>query len=62
VGTRRDPRAPLQEALRIVRRIGAPDKRVAIYPGSDHGWSLVMIGRFASPSFALVLRWIQMRS
>jgi pimeloyl-ACP methyl ester carboxylesterase len=62
VGTRRDPYAPLKDALRIFRRIGAPDKRTAIYPGGDHGWLLVTNGRYASPSFALVLRWIQLRS
>jgi pimeloyl-ACP methyl ester carboxylesterase len=58
VGTRRDPRAPLKEALGIFRRIGAKDKRTAIYPGSDHGWPLVVNGRFAPPSLALILRWI----
>lgn len=58
VGTRRDPRAPLKEALGIFRRIGAKDKRTAIYPGSDHGWPLVVNGRFAPPSLALILGWI----
>jgi len=58
VGTRRDPRAPLKEALGIFRRIGARDKRTAIYPGSDHGWSLVVDGQFAPKSLALILRWL----
>lgn len=62
VGTRRDPYAPLKEALRVVRRIGASDKRAAIYPGGDHGWLLTTHGRYASQSFALLLRWIQRRS
>jgi pimeloyl-ACP methyl ester carboxylesterase len=62
VGTRRDPYTPLKEVLRIFRRIGASDKRKAIYPGGDHGWWIVTRGRYASPSLALVFRWIQVRS
>jgi pimeloyl-ACP methyl ester carboxylesterase len=58
VGTRNDRRAPLKEALRIFRRIGAVDKRTAIYPGSDHGFSLVESSRFAPRIRALILRWL----
>ncbi len=62
VGTRRDPYAPLNEALRMFRRVGASDKRKAIYPGGDHGWLLITTGRYSAPSLALVFRWIQVRS
>ena len=62
VGARRDRRAPLKEALDIFRRVGAADKRTALYPGSDHGWQLVESSRFANQSRALVLRWIESHS
>jgi pimeloyl-ACP methyl ester carboxylesterase len=62
VGARDDWRAPLQEALGVVRRIGARDKRTAFYPGSDHGWQLVESARFASQARALVVRWIASHS
>lgn len=58
VGTRNDRRAPLKEALRIFRRIGAVDKRYAIYPGSAHGFWLVENSRFAPGSRALIQRWL----
>src|SRR5215208_3236864 len=56
VGSRNDWRAPLKEALGIFRRMGAGDKRTALYPGSDHGWCLVESSRFAPRARALVLR------
>jgi alpha-beta hydrolase superfamily lysophospholipase len=59
MGTRDDWRAPLKEARAILRRIGARDKRTALYPGSDHGWSLVDAGRLAAGRRALILNWIR---
>lgn len=61
VGARDDWRAPLREARAIVRRVGARDKRMALYPGSDHGWALVDAGRLASSRRALILNWIRRR-
>jgi len=46
----------------MFRRVGASDKRKAIYPGVDHGWLLITTGRYSAPSLALVFRWIQVRS
>jgi dienelactone hydrolase len=62
VGTRDDWRAPLKEALRIFRSVGAHDKRTAFYPGSWHGWDLVTIAPFARRTRTLVLAWIRSRS
>jgi pimeloyl-ACP methyl ester carboxylesterase len=62
VGSRDDWRAPLKEALGIFRRVGAADKRTAIYPGSDHGWQLVEGSRFAAKARTLVLGWIESHS
>jgi pimeloyl-ACP methyl ester carboxylesterase len=59
LGSRDDSRAPLQEALGIFRRVGAADKRTAIYPGSDHGWQLLEGSRFAAKARILVLGWIE---
>jgi pimeloyl-ACP methyl ester carboxylesterase len=59
VGSRDDWRAPLKEALGIFRRVGAADKRTAIYPGSEHGWQLVEGSRFAAKARTLVLGWIE---
>jgi pimeloyl-ACP methyl ester carboxylesterase len=58
VGSRDDWRAPLEEALSIFRRIGAADKRTAVYPGSDHGWQLVEGSPFAAKARTLVLHWL----
>jgi pimeloyl-ACP methyl ester carboxylesterase len=62
VGTRHDSYAPLEEALRIFRRVGARDKRVAFYPGSDHGWNMIETSRFALKARTLVFRWISSHS
>jgi pimeloyl-ACP methyl ester carboxylesterase len=62
VGARDDWRAPLSEALAIFRKIGARDKRTAIYPGSQHGWQLVEFARFAPRTRALVLAWLASHS
>jgi pimeloyl-ACP methyl ester carboxylesterase len=62
VGARDDWRAPLPEALAIFRKIGARDKRTAIYPGSEHGWQFVETSRFAPQARALVLAWIASHS
>jgi dienelactone hydrolase len=62
LGTRHDWRAPVKEALGILRKIGARDKRAVFYPGSRHGWDLVENGRFGSSTRALVLKWIRSRS
>jgi alpha-beta hydrolase superfamily lysophospholipase len=59
VGTRDDRRAPLKEALGIFRRIGAPDKRTALYPGTRHGWQLVDTAPFAARARALIVDWIR---
>jgi pimeloyl-ACP methyl ester carboxylesterase len=58
VGSRDDWRAPAGEARSIFRRVGATDKRMVLYPGSDHGWQLVETAPFAARARALVLRWI----
>ncbi len=62
VGSRNDWRAPLKEALGIFRRVGAADKRTALYPGSLHGWQLVESSRFAGQARALVLGWLAKHS
>jgi alpha-beta hydrolase superfamily lysophospholipase len=62
VGARDDWRAPLREALAIYRKVGARDKRTAIYPGSDHGWQFVESSRFAPRARALVLAWLASHS
>lgn len=62
VGARDDWRAPLPEALGIFRKVGARDKRTAIYPGSEHGWQFVETSRFAPRARALVLAWLASRS
>jgi hypothetical protein len=62
IGTRDDWRAPLKEVRAIFRRIGSYDKRTALYPGSDHGWALVDVGRLAGSRRALILNWLRRRS
>lgn len=41
VGTRDDWRAPRPEARSVFGMIGSADKKIVLYPGSDHGWDLV---------------------
>jgi dienelactone hydrolase len=62
VGARDDWRAPLTEALGIFRKVGARDKRTALYPGSDHGWQFMETSRYAPKARALVLAWIASHS
>jgi pimeloyl-ACP methyl ester carboxylesterase len=62
VGSRRDRITPLQEALRIFRRVGSRDKRTAIYRGSRHGLDLVQAGPYAARARALILAWIRSHS
>jgi dienelactone hydrolase len=62
VGTRNDRRTPLREALGILRRIGARDKRTALYPGTEHGWQIIENTRLGSRRLALVLHWLEARS
>jgi dienelactone hydrolase len=59
VGTRHDPRAPLAEALGIVRRVGARDKRTVLYEGVWHGWQLVDSAPFRSRARASIVDWIR---
>jgi pimeloyl-ACP methyl ester carboxylesterase len=62
VGSRDDWRAPMREVRAIVRHISSRDKRTALYPGSDHGWALVDVGRLAPARRALILGWIRRHS
>jgi pimeloyl-ACP methyl ester carboxylesterase len=62
VGSREDGNAPMAEALGIFRRVGAHDKRTAIYAGSWHGWSLVEYAPFAPRLRALILDWLRSRA
>jgi alpha-beta hydrolase superfamily lysophospholipase len=58
VGTRRDRRAPHREALDVFRRVGAKDKRMAIYPGGDHGWMILEYSPYKQQSLARILGWL----
>ncbi|HKD87584.1 MAG TPA: alpha/beta fold hydrolase [Streptosporangiaceae bacterium] len=62
VGTRHDWRAPRPEALSVFGMIGSADKKIVLYPGSDHGWDLVKQPPDGMRARALILRWIQARS
>jgi pimeloyl-ACP methyl ester carboxylesterase len=62
VGSRRDRTTPLQEALRIFRRVGSRDKRMATYRGSRHGFELVQSGPFPARVRELILTWVRSRS
>jgi alpha-beta hydrolase superfamily lysophospholipase len=62
VGTRRDRRTPLKEVRAVFRQVGAADKRMALYPGSEHGWQILQYSKFGPQSLALILRWLANRS
>ena len=62
VGTRDDWRAPRPEALSVFGMIGSADKKIVLYPGSDHGWDLVEQPPYGARTRALVLTWIRARS
>ena len=62
VGTRDDWRAPRPEALSVFRMIGSADKKIVLYPRSDHGWDLVEQPPYGARTRALILRWIRARS
>ncbi len=62
VGTRDDWRAPRPEALSVFGMVGSADKKIVLYPGSDHGWDLVELPPYGARTRALVLKWIRARS
>jgi alpha-beta hydrolase superfamily lysophospholipase len=62
VGTRRDRRAPHREALDVFRRVGANDKRMVVYPGSEHGWQIIQYSKSGPQSLTLILNWLASRS
>jgi alpha-beta hydrolase superfamily lysophospholipase len=62
VGTRDDWRAPRTQALSVFGMIGSADKKIVLYPGSDHGWDLVEQSPYGARTRALVLNWIRSRS
>jgi alpha-beta hydrolase superfamily lysophospholipase len=59
LGSRNDRRVPVAEARGIFRRVGAKDKRIALYPGVWHGWQLVDSAPFAPQVRALIIDWIR---
>jgi hypothetical protein len=61
VGTRDDWRAPRREALSVFGMIGSADKKIVLYPGSDHGWDLVERPPYGARTRALILKWIRSR-
>lgn len=62
LGSRRDGRAPLQEARTVFRSVGSKDKREVLYPGSLHGWELIQANPHAAKTRALILAWIRAHS
>jgi alpha-beta hydrolase superfamily lysophospholipase len=62
VGTRRDRRTPHKEALDVFRRVGAKDKRMAVYPGGEHGWQILQYSKYGPRSQALILGWLASHS
>ena len=62
VGTRDDWRAPRHEALSVFGMIGSADKKIILYPGSDHGWDLVEQPPDGARTRALILKWLLARS
>jgi pimeloyl-ACP methyl ester carboxylesterase len=62
VGSKNDWRAPLKEALTVVRSAGSRDTRMIFYPDSLHGWELVQDAPFAARSRAVILTWIHGRA
>jgi alpha-beta hydrolase superfamily lysophospholipase len=62
VGSRDDAIVPRSEALSVFRMVGSVDKRIVLYPGSTHGWSLVADPPYGARTRALILNWIKARS
>jgi alpha-beta hydrolase superfamily lysophospholipase len=58
VGTRHDPYLPVSSALQLLRRAGSKDKQTAFFPGSWHGWEIVLDAPYAARARALILHWI----
>jgi alpha-beta hydrolase superfamily lysophospholipase len=62
LGSRHDRYLPVSDALMLLRRAGAKDKRTALYPGGFHGWDLVEDAPYAARARALVLAWLRKRA
>jgi pimeloyl-ACP methyl ester carboxylesterase len=62
VGSRQDRYLTVAEARTLLRRARSKDKRLVMYPGGFHGWSIVETAPYAARARALVLAWIRARS
>jgi dienelactone hydrolase len=62
VGSRKDSRVPVAEAMDVLRQIGSSDKRTRFYPGSWHGWGIVQDAPHAAEARELVVHWVRARS
>src|SRR5205823_4603029 len=62
VGSRHDPLLPVSDAQKLLRQAGSKDKRLALYPGTWHGWAIVESAPYAAKARALILAWIRARS
>lgn len=61
LGSRQDRYLTVAEARSLIRRARTPDKRLALYPGGFHGWSIVEEAPYAARARALVLAWLRAR-
>jgi alpha-beta hydrolase superfamily lysophospholipase len=62
LGSRQDGYPTSAELRALFRRAGAKDKRLVLYRGGFHGWSIVETAPYAARARALVLAWIRARS
>lgn len=62
VGSRHDRYLPVKDALALLRKAAAKDKRTAFYPGGWHGWGIVETAPFAASARSLIVGWLRARS
>jgi alpha-beta hydrolase superfamily lysophospholipase len=61
LGSRHDRYLSIAEARSLIRRARTKDRRLAVYPGGFHGWSIVEEAPYAARARALVLGWLRAR-
>lgn len=62
LGTRHDSYLSVSAARLLLRQTGSQDKRLALFPGSWHGWDIVQQAPFAATARATIISWIRSRT
>jgi pimeloyl-ACP methyl ester carboxylesterase len=59
LNSQQDGIALASDARELVRRAGSAHKRLALFPGGDHGWDMLDIAPYRARASAIVIRFLR---